>query len=150
MISGLVGSDKSVVYSSVFGAMDVGAILGQWFNQYLPVFIPVMAVLIQTKVFHRILILVGVDWHDPSDMTSETVQQKVHDGRRLIMTAAGRQEMNHMGAGVSTPRSSATNSATSRTTVVPSGTADTTSADDKGRRYKEYLAKKAAASDSAA
>jgi hypothetical protein len=142
MISGLVSSDQNVVYSEVFGSMDVGAILGQWFNQYLPAFIPLLAVLIQTKVFHRILILVGVDWHDPSDITSETVQQKIHDGRRLIMTAAGR-EMLTMGAHNSpTPTSSVSPAATAGSEMV------------KGQRYRDYLAKKAAAtgpnSDSAA
>lgn len=142
MISGLVNPEHQVVYSEVFGSMDVGAILGQWFNQYLPAFIPLLAILIQTKVFHRILILVGVDWHDPSDITSETVQQKIHDGRRLIMNAAGR-EMLTLGSH---------NSPTPQAVISPSSSAGVIGGEEKGRRYKEYLAKKsaAAAADSAA
>jgi hypothetical protein len=144
MISGLVGSDIAVVYSSVFGSMDVGEILGQWFNQYLPAFIPLLAVLIQTKVFHRILILVGVDWHDPSDVTSETVQQKVHDGRRLIMTAAGR-EMHTIHSQQSSTPSSVVKPSDGLKSVNTTVSSTITDGDEKGRRYKEYLAKRAAA-----
>lgn len=149
MIGGLVDSTSKVQYSAVFGSMDVGQVLGQWFNRYLPVFIPVVALLIQTKVFNRVLLLIGVDWHDPNDMTCDTVVQKIHDGRRLIMTAAGRELVavrSHHGSVPSTDASSGTATAA----AAPPVSSAPASSDEKGKRYKEYLAKKAAAAENAA
>lgn len=154
MIAGLVSSDSRVVYSKVFGSMDVAQILGSWFNTYLPIFIPCLAVLIQTKVFHRLLLLVGVEWEDVSDTTSDTVQQKIHDGRRLIMTAAGRElqvvsttaAATNNGSGPSSVASAAVSAVSSAVASVTGGATATAkdTNEDRGKRYKEYLAQKAA------
>ena len=90
-IAGVVnGSTTPVAYSTVVGSMDVGAVLGQWFNQYLPIFIPIVAVLIQAKVFDKLLALIGVEVYDVNDSDSPTVQQRIRDRRRLAMAAARR------------------------------------------------------------
>lgn len=152
-IAGLVNSSTTpVVYSTVFGSMDVGAVLGQWFNQYLPIFIPIVAVLIQAKVFDKLLALIGVEVYDINDSDSPTVQQRIRDGRRLVMAAAGRDLTDvNRGAGGSESTTTPTGTGGDRamTAVEVSGASNASGSEVKGQRYKEYLAKKAAAAAAA-
>jgi hypothetical protein len=126
-IAGLTGNGSSVEYSVLFGSMDVVDILGAWFNKFIPVFIPLVAVLIVVRVFDKLLLLFGVERHSADEMDNEKVVQQIQAGRRLIVTATGREMT------VVTPRNS--NSHHQATPVKASEPA-------KGQRYAEFLAKK--------
>ena len=125
-IAGLAASGTKVYYAQVFGSMDVSFILGQWFNRYIPVFIPVVALLIQFKLFDKLMILVGVDSHNPDEEGNDTVEQRIREGRLLIMSAASRE----------------------MTRLTPPSTPGQPGVDtekEKGWRYREYLKRKAGA-----
>ena len=134
-IAGQTGTGSYVEYSILFGSMDVVDILGSWFNKFIPVFIPLVAVLIVVKVFDKLLLLFGVERHSPDELDNEKVLQQIQAGRRLVVAATGR-EMREV-----TPRASAAHHHQGHVTP-PVGTP---TEPKKGQRYAEYLAKKKAA-----
>lgn len=134
-IAGLTGKDSKVEYSLLFGSMDVVDILGPWFNKFIPVFIPLVAVLIVVRVFDKLLLLFGVERHSADDMENEKVLQQIQAGRRLIVTATG-CEM----AAVS-PRSNTSGEHHHSSHAASSGPSKPNEP-AKGQRYAEFLAKK--------
>ena len=141
-ISDLTGKEDLVTYGALFGKMDVVDFLGDWFNRFIPIFIPIMALLIQIRFFDKVLEMLGVVRFDPTDM-GKMVGERINDGRKLVMVTCGRE--------LSLPLAESTpNSATSDTQLKPAFPGqDSPSATpppakpERGKRYAEYKARKA-------
>eukprot|EP00658_Telonema_sp_P-2_P078895 TRINITY_DN7500_c0_g1_i1.p1 TRINITY_DN7500_c0_g1~~TRINITY_DN7500_c0_g1_i1.p1 ORF type:complete len:226 (+),score=50.05 TRINITY_DN7500_c0_g1_i1:319-996(+) len=150
--SDLTSAHNMVMYSAVFGAMNVVNFLGTWFNQFMPIFIPVVALLIEAKIIDRVLTTIVGERLSAGDINNPVVMQKTQDGKRLIMAAIGHDiasagSAGFAGAGattfgsMSTTAAAATPGAAGREMDV---IVSTTSTADRGKRYADYKAKRAA------
>ena len=99
-------SHKHVTYSGIFGKMDVVDFLGKWFNRFMPVFIPVLAVLIEAKVIHRFLQWVGVEGFETGEESDAARRQAVEEGRAIV---ARESNMEMRAVHTHVPHSPATN-----------------------------------------
>ena len=136
-ISDLTGATNGVTYSTVFGRMDVVDVLGPWFNRFLPVGIPILCVLLETKFFDKLMESAGIDRHDPCDIKNEVVRQKINDGRALLSQTLGK-ELREPANGVNGTGGSGSDSRPA--TPTPGNKNDPA----KGTRYAEWKAKRAA------
>ena len=147
--SDLTTADNMVMYSAVFGAMNVVNFLGTWFNQFMPIFIPVVALLIETKLIDRVLTTIVGERLSANDIHNPIVMQKTQDGKRLIMAAIGHEVA---AAGSGGLAGAGTTSFGTISGIVSSGSTTGREMDtivsgastDKGKRYAEYKAKRAA------
>lgn len=145
-----------VTYSEVFGKMDVVDFLGKWFNRFMPVFIPVLAILIEAKVIHRFLQWVGVEGFETGEESEAARKQAMEEGRAIVAREAN-QEMRSVIRSpqiVVTPQlsksggivnnhsnSNSTSSNTSADQLAENGTAsNNAAADEKKRRYEAWKA----------
>jgi hypothetical protein len=135
-ISDLTGAGLHVTYSSIFGRMDVVDLLGPWFNRFLPLGIPILVVLIESKFFDKLMEQAGMDRNDPTDVSKEAVRRKIDEGRQIIELAA-------KGEGVELrPQSSVVD-------VPHDPEEEMKKKEDRGKRYAEWKAKRAAAAAAA-
>jgi hypothetical protein len=101
-ISDLTKTHTLVTYSRLFGNMDVVIFLGEWFNKFMPVMIPVLAVLIELKIIHRIFQWIGIEGFETGQESAVQRAQEEEEGRRLV----GREmnlELRAVGGGAHTP-----------------------------------------------
>ncbi|RNF05264.1 putative LMBR1-like membrane protein [Trypanosoma rangeli] len=140
LISGLVADDIDVMYGHVYRRnMDVSLVLGTWLNQFIPLFIPFVAALVLLKLTGRLLVIAGVEMHDPDDVMSNTVLQRIEDGYRLVSHALGQSlTVLDLGSlGISSKGSASVH-------VAAAASAGKTRPPERGERYREYLARKQA------
>ena len=83
-ISNLTDPAALVTYSSMFGSMNVVDFLGEWFNRFIPIFIPIMVALIETKFWDILLEQLGIDRTDPGDLDNEVAMNRVQDGKQIV------------------------------------------------------------------
>ncbi|CAD2218252.1 LMBR1 domain-containing protein 2 [Angomonas deanei] len=91
LISNLSTADNvDVQYGYVYRRnMDIGELFGTVANQYLPMVIPFLAIVVLLNLTQRILSLVGIEVHNPNDVESPPVRQRIEDGRKLVEHALG-------------------------------------------------------------
>ena len=132
-----VGNDKNkttsihVTYSELFGDMNVADFLGDWFNSCIPVFIPVLVVLIELKMIHRLLHWIGLDGYEVGEASRTVRIQHMVEGRVLVSRAAGRD----LAEVVYAPRTRAEETSESDASPKP--------AVDRAAKYADWKAKRA-------
>ncbi|RNF24089.1 putative LMBR1-like membrane protein [Trypanosoma conorhini] len=144
LIAGLVADDIDVMYGHVYRRnMDVSLVLGSWLNQFIPMFIPFFAALVLLKLEKRLLLIVGVETHNPDDVMSNAVRQRIEDGHRLVAHALGQPltALDLGGLGIPSRESAATAAAAHATTSPATGQPRPA---ERGQRYREYLARRKA------
>lgn len=135
-----------VTYSEVFGRMDVVDFLGKWFNQFMPVFIPVLAILIEAKVIHRFLQWVGVEGFETGEESDIVRRQGVEEGRAIVAREANRElhavkMMPHSHSSSSESTNANNNNAPnsgSPSAQQPPSAISTSEQDEKRRRYETW------------
>lgn len=141
LISDLVSSNTDVMYGHVYRRnMDVSMVFGSWLNQYLPLFIPVVSALVLAKLVDRLLVVVGVGVHSPDDLMSDTVRERIEDGRRLVEHAIG-QPLTALNPNTSAVFSGGTSEPSRDTAGGQARPAE------HGWRYREYLERRRAANE---
>jgi hypothetical protein len=83
-MSDLTQSHTLVTYSRLFGNVDVVVFLGQWFNRFMPIFVPILAVLIELKVIHRLMQWIGVEGFETGIDSAIQRQQDEEEGRQIV------------------------------------------------------------------
>jgi hypothetical protein len=128
-MANLTHSANNVAYSAFFGNMNVVKFLGEWFNQFMPVFIPILAVLIEMKVVHRFLQWVGVDGFETGEESVAARRQAIAEGRSMVAQYAP-VELERVVIGATTSSSAGSSGATtpSPSTSAASAAAATTTA----------------------
>lgn len=94
LISGLSDTNTGVdvQYGHVYRRnMDISVLFGDWFNQFLPIFIPFLSVIVLCNFSQRLLATVGVEIHNPNDVERPAVRQRIEDGRKLVEHELGYQ-----------------------------------------------------------
>lgn len=94
LISGLSDTDTGVdvQYGHVYRRnMDISVLFGNWFNQFLPILIPFLSVIVLCNFTQRLLATVGIEIHDPNDVDRPAVRQRIEDGRKLVEHELGYQ-----------------------------------------------------------
>ncbi|KAH9579833.1 LMBR1-like membrane protein [Trypanosoma melophagium] len=156
LIAGLATEDIDVMYGHVYRRnMDVSLVLGSWLNQFIPMFIPFVSVLVLSRVVDRLFFLVGLEVHNPDDAMNDTVRQRIEDGHRIVSHALGRPltALDLSGIGFTSTDAATT---TTTTGTIAGGVNATQNQkrrqqqqqqQERGERYKEYLAKRKAVSE---
>ena len=131
-IADLTQSHTLVTYSRLFGNMDVVVFLGEWFNRFMPVMIPILALLIQLKIIHRLMQWIGMEGFETGQESAIQRQNEENEGRHLVA-----REMNLELRQVSAPPAAADAAA---------GAAGAAPAKPAGpsKRYEEWKAARAA------
>jgi hypothetical protein len=135
-ISDLTKTHTLVTYSRLFGNMDVVVFLGEWFNRFMPVFIPVLAVLIELKVVHRVMQAIGIDGFETGEESAIQRQREQEEGRQLVAREMN-QELRTTAAGA--PGAVAVPVAT----TAASGEMQEKPKPAVSKRYEEWKAKRA-------
>ncbi|EKG05807.1 hypothetical protein TCSYLVIO_003117 [Trypanosoma cruzi] len=143
LIADLVMNDTDVMYGHVYRRnMDVSLVLGSWLNQFIPMFIPFVSIMVLLKLVDRLLIIIGVEVHNPDDVMNDTVRQRIEDGHRLVTHTLGQPltalDLGNLGisSGETASVKKANDASTGQTRTL-----------ERGERYKEYLARKSARSE---
>ena len=161
-------TDKSdlVTYAELFGRMNVVAILGDWFNRFIPLFIPIIALLIESKILNKILTSIGVEEkfsiHDLQNTDDAVIRNARDEVDRAIRDLRGGEggpvsisgvrrngaggENNGIGGGASsvTPRFSVIAGREMGVRSGASSTAGSAVTPQRGALYEEYKARRAA------
>lgn len=85
LMADMVGGQWGITYSRLFGAMNVVDLLGVWFNRFMPLFIPIIAVLIELGIIHRMLAWAGFESFEVSSESKILRQQQMGEGRAIVM-----------------------------------------------------------------
>ncbi|EPY24246.1 LMBR1 domain-containing protein 2-B [Strigomonas culicis] len=125
--------------------MDISLLFGAWLNRFLPMCIPIIAAVVFFNLAQRMLALVGIEVHNPNDVESAPVRQRIEDGRRLVENELGFELASVVLPGEQPFIEGETPSRIKRmaggaerdATTPPSGSSAT-----KGNRYREYLERK--------
>jgi hypothetical protein len=133
-VADLTGPHTLVTYSRLFGNMDVVAFLGEWFNRIVPIFIPILAVLIELGVIHRLLTWIGVEGFETGKESAIAKTQQTEEGRALVAREFRREleALDHSTGG----------SPVAMTDVVAPAADRTT--EQKKNRYADWKAKRGA------
>ncbi|ORC91026.1 putative LMBR1-like membrane protein [Trypanosoma theileri] len=145
LIAGLATEDIDVMYGHVYRRnMDVSLVLGSWLNQFIPMFIPFVSVLVLSRVVDRLFFLIGVEVHNPDDAMNEAVRQRIEDGYRIVTHALGHPLTALETDGIGFAAGDAAAAAGGRGNAAQN---QARQQQERGERYKEYLAKRKAAGE---
>jgi len=138
-ISDLTKTHTLVTYSRLFGNMDVVVFLGEWFNRFMPVFIPILAVLIELKVIHRLMQAIGIEGFETGEESAIQRQREQEEGRQLVARAMN-SELRDVAAGAAP--------AAAAVAISPAAAAGGEMQEKPkpavSKRYEEWKAKRAA------
>ena len=134
-----------VTYSVLFGNMDVVDFLGKWFNRCIPIFIPILVVLIELKVIHKLLQWIGVEGFEVGEESILVKAQQMEEGRALISRSAGVELTD-----IRSARERDVEMGSPSTASAAAAPARSAPPAERGQRYAEWKAKRAVQSDEAA
>jgi hypothetical protein len=140
LMADIIDPQYGVTYSRLFGSMNVVVLLGTWFNRFMPIFIPIVAVLIELGIIHRMLAWAGFESFEVSEEGKVQRQQNIEEGRMLVAQKKG-VELRTVTVGTEmTPGNMASSIASTISNVVaPTDPAKEKA--EKERRYAEWKAK---------
>jgi hypothetical protein len=131
-----------ISYLEMFGSINVVVFLGPWFNRMIPVFVPVMAVLILLNVFDRLWACLGITAVQPSQATDTVMGSAVVEGRALL--GLDRRPGNvEIAVSAGSVKSSHSAGASSTTSNANSSDGDGGARPARGQRYEEWKKQRA-------
>jgi hypothetical protein len=88
-LANLTKDHTLVTYSRLFGNMNVVVFLGTWFNRFMPIFIPILALLIELGIIHRVLDMIGIEGFETGEASQTKKIQEEELGKALVSRALG-------------------------------------------------------------